>query len=364
MSATPSDPGLLHRITTGKYPRILVLGLHRGAGKRTVVEGLAREAAASGDPLGIGAAPRLVHDDDYSRELPTVVPLPAGTIVLTARDILSEGSAGLDILQDTGISSSLGELVVARVREEGEAALFGPSEPDSIHAVTGLLRTHGALRQVVTAGREHQAFLKTGLFDGVVLSAGLGIAPSEERAIAAIGYEVDALDLPECDALARTSFEVARSKNEIVVTDVEGRVLRTLSRDPAAAARWITGGDAPSTVTVIVPGKLNDDLVRPLVQSGMSGTFVAEDVTRMRVAPIYFKAWLKGGGEYRVVHSTPLLAVALNPHDPVSGVTAAPPRFLEKVGSEVSKVAVHDVVHEMLPAGKRRSWKFWSRKSD
>lgn len=363
MSSTPSDNGLLQQITTGKHPRILVLGLHRGAGKRTVVEGLAREAAASGVPLGIGAAPRLVHDDDYSRELPTVVPLPADTVILTARELLDEGTAGLDILQDTGIESSLGELVVARIREEGEAALFGPSEPESIDAVTGLLRTHGALRQVVTAGREHQAFLKTGLFDGVVLSAGLGIAPSEERAVAAIGYEVDVLDLPECDPLSRTSYEVARSRNEIVVADAEGRVLQTLTRDPAAAARWITGEDVPSTVTVIVPGKLNDDLVRPLVQAGMSGTFVVEDVTRMRVAPIYFKAWLKGGGEYRVVHSTPLLAVALNPHDPIAGTTATCPEFLEKVGAHVPKVAVHDVVQEALPAGKRRSWKFWSRKS-
>ncbi len=341
-----------------------MLGLHRGAGKRTVVEGLAREAAAAGTPLGIGAAPRLVRDDDYSQELPTVVPLPAGTVVLTTRDILSQGGGGIDILQDTGIMSSLGELAVAQVREEGEVALFGPSEPEKIHKVTGLLRMHGALRQVVTAGWEHQAFLKTGLFDGVVLCAGLGIAPSEDRAVAAIGYEVDALDLGECDPRTRTSYEVARSRNEIVVADVEGRVLRTLTRDPAAAARWITKGDAPSTVTVIVPGKLNDDLVRPLVQAGMSGKFVAEDVTRIRVAPIYFKAWLKGGGQYQVVHRTPLLAVALNPHDPVSGLTAGPPEFLERVGELISRVAVHDVVHETPPAGGRRSWKFWSRKSD
>lgn len=363
MNEPSPPPGLLQRITTGKASRILVLGLHRGAGKRTVVEGMAREAAAAGSPLGIGAAPRLVRDDDYSQELPTVVPLPEGTVVLTARDLLGESGAGLDLLQDTGIGSSLGELVVARVREEGETSLFGPSEPDSIDAVNGLLRMHGALRQVVTAGREHQAFLKTGLFDGVVLSAGLGIAPSEERAVAAIGYEVDALDLPECDPASRNSFEVARSRGEIVVADAEGRVLRMLSRDPSAAARWIVGHETPAAVTVVVPGKLNDDLVRPLVQAGLSGTFVAEDVTRMRVAPIYFKAWLKAGGEYRVVHRTPLLAVALNPHDPVSGVTAGPPDFLEKVSGQVNRVEVHDVVHEMIPAGRRRSWKFWNRNS-
>jgi hypothetical protein len=364
MNVTPVPPGLLQQITAGKHPRILVLGLHRGAGKRTVVEGLAREAAAAGTPMGIASAPRLVRDDDYSQELPTILPLPAGTVVLTAQEAFPEGGAALSILQDAGMVGSLGELVVARVEEDGEVALFGPSEPESISAVTELLKKNGAPQQVVTAGREHQAFLRTGLFDGVVLSAGMGIAPSEERAVAAIGYAVDALDLTECDPRTRTSYQVACSRNEIVVADIQGRVLSTLTRDPLAAARWITGGDAPSTVTVIVPGKLTDELVRALVQAGMSGTFVAEDVTRIRVAPIYFKAWLKGGGEFRVVHPTPLLAVALNPHDPVSGVTAGSPGFLEKVGGLVSPVPVHDVVHESLPAGKRRSWKFWSRTSD
>jgi hypothetical protein len=364
MSATPSPDGLLHRISSGNSPRILVLGLHRGAGKRTVVEGLARETAAAGAPLGVAAAPRLVHDDDYSQEMPTVVPLPSGTVVVTSREILAESGAGVEVLEETGIDSSRGELVVARLGEDGEVGLFGPSEPGAVQAVTGLLRMHGARLQLVAAGREHQAFLEAGLFDGVILSAGLGIAPSEERAIAAIGYEVDALDLPECDPQNLTSCKVARSRNEIVVADAGGRVLRTLTRDAVAAARWITGGEAPSTVTVIVPGKLNDDLVRRLVQAGISGAFVVEDVTRMRVAPIYFKAWIKGGGEFQVVHRTPLVAVALNPHDPVSGDCAGPLEFLEKVTGKIRQVPVHDVVHEAIPPGNRRSWKFWSRKSD
>ncbi len=341
-----------------------MLGLHRGAGKRTVVEGLARETAAAGAPLGVAAAPRLVRDDDYSQEMPTVVPLPAGTVVVSSREVLAEGGADAEVLEETGIDSSRGELVVARLREDGEVGLFGPSEPESVPAVTDLLRMHGARIQLVTAGRDHQAFLQAGLFDGVILSAGLGIAPSEERATAAIGYEVEALDLPECDSQNLTSCKVARSLNEIVVTDSEGRVLRTLTRDPVAAARWITSGEAPSTVTVIVPGKLSDELVRRLVQAGMSGAFVVEDVTRLRVAPIYFKAWIKGGGEFRVVHRTPLAAVALNPHDPVSGNSAGPVEFLEKVGGQIRQVPVHDIVHEAVPPGNRRSWKFWSRKSD
>jgi hypothetical protein len=364
MDAKPTQQGLLQRISRSGLRRVLVLGLHRGAGKRTVVEGLARETAAVGTPIGIAAAPRLVRDDDYSQEMTTLVPLPPGTLVVTSGEILAECKAVVEVLEETGIGSSRGELVVARIVEEGEVGLFGPSEPESAQELTGLLRKHGAGIQVVAAGRDHRAFLQAGLFDGVILSAGLGIAQSEEWAIAAIAYEIGALDLPECDPRTRTSCEVARSRNEIVVADSGGTVLKTLSRDPAAAARWITGGDAPPRVTVIMPGKLDDDLVRRLVQAGMSGVFAVEDVTRMQVAPIYFKAWIKGGGEFRVVHRIPLAAVALNPNDPATGDHVDPSLFLKKVGERIHKVPVHDVVYEAAPAGNRRSWKFWSRKSD
>ncbi len=353
-------PGLLERITGGGIRNLLVIGLHPGSGKRTILAGLARAAASRGLPIALAASPRLARRDDLSEEAPTVIPVPEGTLAVVGEESFGEDPAAIETVLRTGIESTRGELILVRAAEPGNVALFGPSRPGEMKALRDSLSQGGTACFCAAVGQDHRAFLEPGLFDGAVISTGLGYAPSEVRAVAAARYQVETLDLERCDERTRLSFDVARSRGEIVVADREGTVIRILPADTAHAARWLVDqGALADGGSIILPGKADDELLRPLVQAGLAGTVVVQDATRLLLSPIYWKAWAKNGGRVQVVHRTALVAVAVNPTDSVSGNSVDPERFRASLAGQIP-IPVHDVVLESDRPGKKRSWKFWT----
>jgi hypothetical protein len=253
----------------------------------------------------------------------------------------------------------MGELQVARMTCAGDVALFGPARPEDMEALRDFLRGHDVEHFIVAAGQDYRSFLAPGLFDGVVLSSGLGMAPSEERAAAATCYQVETLDLDVCDDRSRLSFDVVRSTGEVVIADSAGTVIHTLCDRPLSVSHWLTSQAREAGCTVILPAKLKDELLRPMVQAGLTGTIVVHDATQVSISPIYFKAWMKNGGRLEVVRRTPLVALAINPADRMSGEQVDSNRFQERLMEQI-RLPVHDVAREALTSKKKRPWKFWN----
>ena len=109
---------------------------------------------------------------------------------------------------------------------------------------------------------------------------------------------------------------------------------------------------------ILLPSSLTDEFIGPLVRSKLRPMLIVKDPTRLRVAPIYYRAWLKAGGEIRTLQPVRVLAIATNPLN-LSGPDVKADRFRDLVNEVVPDVPVHDVVLEAH--GRRRSiWKFWS----
>jgi hypothetical protein len=359
MNELEQSHDLLARIAGRGMRNLLVMGLHPGSGKQTVLSELARAAAAEGMPIALASAPRLNKHDDYSEEYPAVIQAQAGNLVVVGDKTEIPEPAALAILRGTGIASSRGELQLARVTTAGDVPIFGPSRPADMGVLREILLDHEIDHFCVAAGQDHRSFLEPGLFDGVVLSSGLGMAPSEERAAAATRYQVETLDLDVCDDLSRLSFDVVRSTGDVVIADRNGTVCCTLSANPGPVSRWLAAQDQDAGYTVILPAKLTDDLLRPMVKAGLTGTIVVHDVTRIAISPIYFKAWIKNGGRLEVVVRTDLVALAVNPTDRLSGERVDSARFQERLMEHI-RLPIHDVAQEALGTGKKRSWKFWN----
>jgi hypothetical protein len=107
-----------------------------------------------------------------------------------------------------------------------------------------------------------------------------------------------------------------------------------------------------------MPSGLNDEFMIPLVRSPLRCSLVVRDATRLNVSPVYFKAWLKGGGRIEAVRRSRIVAVASNPVNPV-GPDAEAEEFREEVQRALPEVPVHDVVLDEADAEKRPFWKLW-----
>lgn len=357
----PAGPTLLDRIVKAGAHRVALLGLHPQAGTRTALAALVEDVRARSWPLAVTSAPRLPLEQEEGADPHPVTRMvvPEGTWIATsAQPLTGEGTAKLDQVETTPWTTTLGPVVLYRVTAGGEVDLHGPGEGASMKAVLARLGELSGGLVLVDGGWERRAFAAPGVSDAVVIVLAAGYSATPERSAAAARYLVETLSAPPCDEAARDAWDETASKGATALLDARGRAFGVMPpgiEDPVPALKTAEG--APAS-TVVLPHGLNDEFMIPLVRSALRCTLVVRDATRINVAPVYYKAWLKGRGRIQVVRPLKLLAAATNPWNP-SGPDADAAEFRQTVAAALPDLPVHDVV---LEAGGERGkpvWKFW-----
>jgi len=351
----PDEPTLVQRLGASSCRRIAIVGLHPGAGSRTVMQQLASGARGEGIAIGITQAPRAVPDQ---AETPPPIELPEGVVVATASS-LAQHEQRLELLEATSCGTAAGPVALYRVTEAGPVSIHGPDAPESIReTLEHLQRVTGGLA-LIDGDWQRRDFAAPGVTDGIVLAVGAGYSRSPEHSAAAIRYMIETLTVAACHGSAQRAWEEAEASSALVVLDPEGRRLGSVppdARDPIRILQSLNGGGIG---TVALPDGLQDALLVPLVRSDLRCALVVRDPTRLLAAPVYLKAWLKGNGRLEVVRSARLLAVATNPVNP-TGADAEPREFRRLVSEASDTLPVHDVVLESSGSKRGRAWKIGS----
>jgi len=357
----PAGPTLLDRIVKAGAHRVALLGLHPQAGTRTTLAALVADVRARSWPLAVTSAPRLPLEQEEGEEPHPVTRLlvPEGTWIATsALPAAGKGMATLERVETTPWSTILGPVSLFRVTAGGEVDLHGPGEGDPLKAVLARLGELSGGLVLVDGGWERRAFAAPGVSDAVVIVLGAGYSATPERSAAAARYLVETLSAPPCGEAARDAWDETASKGATALLDARGRPFGVMPpgiEDPVPALKTPEG--APAS-TVVLPHGLNDEFMVPLVRSALRCTLVVRDATRINVAPVYYKAWLKGRGRIQVVRPLKLLAAATNPWNP-SGPDADPAEFRQMVAAALPDLPVHDVVLEGGGERGKPVWKFW-----
>lgn len=358
----PEGPGLLDRITAAECPRVAILGLHPYAGTRTVLAALVRKIHARDWPMAVTSAPRLPLEVELEQEPAaqpvTRIALPAGAHLATATATAEQADADLERVEPTPWETPLGRVAIYRVLKGGEVGLHGPSDGAGMASVLARLGEISGGLVLVDGGWERRAFAAPGCVDGTVLVVGASYSATPERSAAASRYVVETLTTPPCDEAAVVAWEETASSGAAALLDAKGRAIGVLPPGLDDPVRALRAPDGTPVATVVLPHGLNDEFMIPLVRSPLRCTLVVRDATRLNVAPIYFKAWLKGTGHIRVVRSMKLVAVATNPVNQ-SGPDADPAQFRDSVAGALRGLPVHDVVLEAGEEPRKPVWKFW-----
>ena len=339
---TPSDtPNLLERAFAAGCTRLAVISLHPGAGARTLLQHSAMEFHRRGVALGVTRAPRLPLEA-ISREGITPIHLPEGTIVAT----VSNHDEG-DVLEPLGrpiSKTALGDIALFRMTREADVRLYGPDDVKAMPQVLQRLDEQSGGLALVDGAWERRAFAAPGGAQAVVLVAGSGYSGNPERSAAALTYTIEQLELQRAAAAVLRAWPAASERGTTTMLDPDGECSRILpDRGEELAASLARRAD--ETSVVLLPGGLHDDMLGPLTRSSVRCTLVVRDPTCLRIAPIYFRAWNKGGGAIRVVEPMQVLAVATNPVN-LSGPDADPGEFRQLVSDTLPGLPIHDVVLE------------------
>lgn len=352
-------PLLFDRVLASRCRRVAILGLHPGAGARTVLRSLVLSLRGRLSCLGLTSAPRVpLEPDESDRKDLTRVTAPAGTLVATAASASDGHDRALELVERTGCSTQMGEVSIYRAVQEVEVGLYGPPDPPAMRAVLERLAELGAELVLVEGGFERRAFAAPGAADGVVLVVGSGYSASPARSAAAARYVVETFRVPPCAEEARAAWQETASKGAVALLDRHGEpagVLPPGLDNPVPALRD-AGGEPVGTI--VLPHGLDDEFLIPLVRSSLRCALVVRDATRIHVSPVYFKAWLKSRGTIQVVRPLRLIAVATNPTN-AAGPDADPEGFRAAVARALPDLPVHDVVLEAAQTHMRRPWRLW-----
>jgi hypothetical protein len=360
-SKAPAGPTLLDRVVKSGAQRVAILGLHPQAGTRTVLASLVRELHARSSPVSLTSAPRLPLEQEEGADPHPVTRMivPEGAWIATAAPPpAGDAVARLELIETTAWTTTLGPVGIYRVSSGGEADIHGPGEPASMKAVLERLAELSGGMVLVDGGWERRSFAAPGITEGVVIVLAAGYSATPDRSAAAARYLVETLSAPPCDEAARDAWDETASKGATALLDARGRPVGVMPPglvDPVPALKTPDGGPVS---TVVLPHGLNDEFMVPLVRSPLRCTLVVRDATRINVAPVYYKAWLKGRGRIQAVRSLRLIAAATNPWNP-AGPDADPAEFRSTVATALPDVPVHDVVIESGGERGKPVWKFW-----
>lgn len=228
--------------------------------------------------------------------------MPAGALVVTAERCLAAGSARIETLEKTEISTPLGRLVVGRILKAGLVVMAGPNNEKALrHFITrlkemeaGLLLVDGALGRLAPMAAA----------DGLVLATGAARTRDLDRLALETAAFADIFSLPPVTSVAEPVCELSS-----LLVEKQGQ---------AAAAQ--ANGANTVEFTGVVDAKPLAEFMEHLGTSAPDLIFrdpvkllLAQDLVQTAV---HIKGYIQKGAGVMVRKLLPLKAVTVNPFFP------------------------------------------------
>ncbi|TVQ98994.1 MAG: hypothetical protein EA398_12610 [Deltaproteobacteria bacterium] len=298
--------------------RVAVVGVAKNAGKTTTLCALLDALDRAGSPppglLSVGVDGE--RHDAFSGAAKPAIQVHAGTICATAEQAVGRSTARLDLLEDTGITTPMGRLFLARVHLPGELLLAGVRHRADLHHLTARMHALGASRILIDGAFDRLIAAEPTLTDGVLLATG-AVAGSTPQEVARCTRDlVDRMRLP-----AATPALVARlprdPEHRILVLHDEGTTpleAETLLR-PLPQLAHLLRQHRPDAI--IVPGALTPRGADHLLAAGLRHTpLVLPDATHALLRPGDLRRLSRRGIELTVQRTIRVLGLSLNPVAP------------------------------------------------
>lgn len=282
-----------------------IAGTAKNTGKTTSLGALIEAAGARGLRLALTS---IGYDgeawDNITRLSKPRVKVGTGTLLATAEDCLRAGTADLEVISETGVSTPLGAVVIVRTLSGGTVVLAGPNKTEELVWVQKALAREGVDLLFVDGALNRLAPMVA--TDGLILATGAArLADPEQlagemRAVGAI------FALP-----AYRRREEGRSFGSLLVPATVD-----------ALARAVIEGERNLWLRGAVKGELLAPLADRLAGRLNGVMLVIEDPIKVLVTGDPLKAWrgieafVGAGGLVSLRRTLPLIAVTVNPFYP------------------------------------------------
>jgi len=339
---------LLDLITKDKLRTVSVVGIAKNVGKTTTLNHLISQADAADISLGLTSTGRDGEKVDILTRLPKPsINAPEGTLIATAEEVAAQGTAGLQVVKETGYVTRLGPVVLYMVVRAGNVQLVGPDTISQTRDVIAQMHNYGAELVLVDGAFDRMASAAPAVTQATILATGAAVSPSMEETLERTRLAVALFKLRRIreEPHARNAAALV-AEHRVGLIGGEGDVTVLPIRTALERGQFIASTVKPDTRYVVLGGSLPGSVLRDLMKQPevvKKVIVVLADGTRVFTDARAWREFARMGGRLRVVTPVRLLGVTVNPYSPLGG-SYEPDEFLAKVGALAAPLPVFDVV--------------------
>lgn len=303
---------VLARCLANDWRRLAFIGVTKHAGKTTALNAFLRQAEARGKSVGLCSVgldgERL---DTLLGVAKPAIEVGAGTFVASAEHALKSADAGLKWHSALGISSPLGEIVLAEVTAPGRVLLAGVRQRQHVQRVFDAFASHACDFLLVDGAFNRVAQAAPNLVDAAVLAVGATAGKTVADVVAVAQQLIWKFSLERVDDRLKSAFATMEADDAIGLLRGEEGVaipkhlgMQGLTAHPA----WDSDVDA-----VFLPGALTDKLAEALCGHEAPLHIVVRHPAQITTSLAEIRALYRRGHAISVWESVPLAAIAVNP---------------------------------------------------
>lgn len=219
---------IIEDILNNNYETISIVGLAKNAGKTVALNYLIEEAENLSLNIGITSTGR----DGESIDLVTQTQKPSiyvaeGTYVATAKKTLMLSDAKTEILETTGISTPMGEVIIVRVRQKGNIQIAGPVSAQDMKYVTRRLKHYGAQIVFVDGAIDRKAVSSPLITDACIIATGAVLSRDMKKVLEKTAHFVECFTLKQANEEVRKIIQgqkrtcIIQNTGNVVVPDIK-----------------------------------------------------------------------------------------------------------------------------------------------
>lgn len=240
---TAGAPGTAGRILSellAPVERVALVGLAKNTGKTVTLAAILAEHAAAGRPVGVTSIGRDGERRDVIDariEKPRIL-LQAGDLVASSAALLRASGIAHERLEQTGVRTPLGEVVIARLAKRGAIEVAGPSAAGDVRGVSDAMLGLGAERVLIDGAIDRRAASSPAVADGLVMATGAVLGTDLHEVVSATRDAVDLVRLPAAEVPGEALVTLPR---RLVLSADAGEIAALLRERPDASAFAVEG---------------------------------------------------------------------------------------------------------------------------
>ncbi len=370
-----------------KYKSLSIVGLEKNTGKTECLNYVLRRLEHSGRRLALTSVG--VDGEKTDRVTGTAKPeteLYKSLIFITSEKHFRQKRISAEILEISNRSTALGRLITARALSRGKVMFSGPADTIWLRQLIGKMDNYSVETTIVDGAISRVSHGSPAVTDSMILNTGAAVSASIPKLISHTKFVYEMIRIPVYEGIGSAvdeggagvpnDVEKAGSNSEIRTVGGIGnepnKYMKVpesrkslfeclLTKETGLYALDETGTihdlNIPSVFllkdheqdlfrhgnTLFVTGAVSDrmlDFIR-MQKFFKNTTLIIRDFTRLFVRPETYRAFINSGHKLRVLLSTKLLAVCVNPVSPAGYVLNS--KELCAGLSEALQIPVYDI---------------------